>query len=394
MSCIITDLVVTLSPVMATVPVKGATVRVYPTQTPIFAEVSSVFREVYDPVETLVTDTSGTWSTTLPWPTEQDPTSSEWVIQLPDGSKWQGHVPEGIAGPLTLHTLKNTYGWSLLSQNLPTGSAIIPVAVQGPPGPAVVMTWTQGVQSFAQIVAQISTLPAGSTALVYLEDGGSGDAFVFDRPANLDRVLFWGLSKYGSMTVRLAAGFVLTGTRLDFHNCYVNSEVTFWNAVDHPSGAFIDWQLDMSIMTLADHAPPAAIIDVGYVVLERTGELVADTQFPSFQGPLIQINNGGSLAIWTYNQSSVQAGCFGLTLGATAASLFIAMDATSAYDTTSYPDHPLPAGISLFLSPQGSAHLGGYTPATDSNWAGSPPTTIGEALDRVAAALSALSHKP
>lgn len=135
MSCIITDVVMELSALNVAVPKAGAIVLVSPTQRPLFINPEAAFREIFQPVRELITDSQGLWSVVLPWPTEQDPSVNSWVIQLPDGSRWQGDVPQDIAGPVTLWALKQSYDWALVEEDHPTGSRLIPVAIQGPVGP-------------------------------------------------------------------------------------------------------------------------------------------------------------------------------------------------------------------------------------------------------------------
>lgn len=226
--------------------------------------------------------------------------------------------------------------------------------------------WVQSESTFAQMLSIINAVVAQrGQAVVYMDDGGTFDAFVFDTPANLDRVKFVGVSQYSSMTVTFAAGFQLLGTRMDFTNCNITTQTTIWDSANFPPGSYIDWRFDMSEMVLDIGAPPVAIVDLAYIILEKTGGLAADTQFPSTQGPLFQINDGGFFNMWMYSQSAVQAGCFGLTPAATGASLFFGWDDTCDYDTVSYPDHPLEAGIELTRSLVGSQNTVVWTPADD-----------------------------
>jgi hypothetical protein len=132
MACIVQDLIAKFDHLNAPQPVVYATVYATPATVPVFVSTSGVFHEgaMFLPRVT-ATDSSGTYSFTLPWPSEQDPAATKWIITLPDNSRWMGTLPEGISGPLSIHDLKQTYGWGLISA---TSSDYIPVAVQGPSG--------------------------------------------------------------------------------------------------------------------------------------------------------------------------------------------------------------------------------------------------------------------
>jgi hypothetical protein len=132
MACIITDLVFNFNSLNAPIPVPLVTVFAEPATTPLFLSSSSLFHEQSFTKRATSTDQTGQWSFTLPWPSEQDPALTQWIITLPDNSRWMGLIPQGVNGPLSLHTLKNTYGWGLISA---TNLNLLPVAVQGPPGP-------------------------------------------------------------------------------------------------------------------------------------------------------------------------------------------------------------------------------------------------------------------
>jgi hypothetical protein len=137
MACEITDLAVDVAADGSSVPVVGETVTAAPTLLPLFSSESGTFREVTDPTRTTTTSNTGSWSFTLPWPSESDPDTVEWSITTPDGFTWSGAVPEAVDGPLTLHTLKATYGWALASNQ-----TRIPIAIQGPAGESGALTGT------------------------------------------------------------------------------------------------------------------------------------------------------------------------------------------------------------------------------------------------------------
>lgn len=55
------------------------------------------------------TAADGSWTLSAPWPSASS--TVRWRLTAPAGTVWCGLVPEGVAGPLTLHDLATTYGW-------------------------------------------------------------------------------------------------------------------------------------------------------------------------------------------------------------------------------------------------------------------------------------------
>lgn len=138
MPCVITDVATNTNPAGGAVPLPGVTIIAQPAGVPLFELVGGNFREVPQPARSVVTDASGNWSFTLPWPSEQDPSTTQWQIITPDRAVWQGTVPEGVAGPLTLHALKNLHGWGLVVGGPQLAPPVVvqgPPGTQGPPGP-------------------------------------------------------------------------------------------------------------------------------------------------------------------------------------------------------------------------------------------------------------------
>lgn len=132
MPCIVRDLVVSFDQNNAPVPIKYAKILVDASKTPLFIESQSSFLELGPiPQRVIASGLDGVWTVTLPWPSEQDPSNNQWLITLPDNSRWMGFIPEAVAGPLSLHDLKQQYGWGLVSA---TNQDFVPVAIQGPPG--------------------------------------------------------------------------------------------------------------------------------------------------------------------------------------------------------------------------------------------------------------------
>lgn len=105
-------------------------VIIYPLSVPLFVKNGTVWNLLNPANTTVVTASDGSWSTQLPWPSEQDPSTIHWVIQLPDGSQWSGAVPNLVTGPVTVNDLKNLYGWGLVNPS-PAQQVI---TIQGPAG--------------------------------------------------------------------------------------------------------------------------------------------------------------------------------------------------------------------------------------------------------------------
>lgn len=115
MPCTISDIAMNVSPGNTAQPLQGVTVLVQPDAVPVFSLVDDVFREIVNPQRSVVTDVNGAWSVILPWPSETNPASTLWRITTPDLVVWQGSIPNGVDGPLTIYDLKNQYGWAQVS---------------------------------------------------------------------------------------------------------------------------------------------------------------------------------------------------------------------------------------------------------------------------------------
>lgn len=55
----------------------------------------------------------GVWAITIPRAAEQEPTSTEWMLRLPDGKTLRGKPPTGV-GPYTVNNLLASWGWVLV----------------------------------------------------------------------------------------------------------------------------------------------------------------------------------------------------------------------------------------------------------------------------------------
>lgn len=133
MPCLIQDKVIVATADNQIITQVGQKVYGYPIVIPNFILVGGVWYEVgIQPLRTDVTDGNGQWSFTLPWPTETNPSTTKWRIQLSDGTVWEGLVPEGLNGPLTMRELKANHGW--INVVVPDVSNL-PLYVSGPTGP-------------------------------------------------------------------------------------------------------------------------------------------------------------------------------------------------------------------------------------------------------------------
>lgn len=131
MSCTIADVAMSVANDGTSVPQAAAQIVISPTQLPVFESVAGAMREITAPTRTATTDATGNWSFAMPWPSESSPTTVRWSIKTPDGYSLCGQIPEGIAGPLTLFDLQNTYGWKRVN-----GTAQTFLTVQGASGTA------------------------------------------------------------------------------------------------------------------------------------------------------------------------------------------------------------------------------------------------------------------
>jgi hypothetical protein len=135
LGCIITDKALVIDAGGTASAVVGATITARPTYLPVYRLVSGEMREIASPTLTDTSDAAGEWSFTLPWPSESDPSTVQWAIITQDGFTLVGTVPEGVAGPITLHDLKDDYDWALSSN-----TSDIPIAIEGPAGMALEVT--------------------------------------------------------------------------------------------------------------------------------------------------------------------------------------------------------------------------------------------------------------
>jgi hypothetical protein len=170
MTCLIQDVATTLASDGSYRPLKRASVSAVPSALPLFTKQAGVFVILQNPAPVVVTDPAGNWALTLPWPSETSPAGVTWQIAEPDGTVWQGTVPEGIAGPLSLRTLQQSYAWAVVSA--PGASALgITRLLQG----ASSLTLDTGghLQAAGPAPSVTPTANAGSGASATLQSGST-----------------------------------------------------------------------------------------------------------------------------------------------------------------------------------------------------------------------------
>jgi hypothetical protein len=131
MPCLISDVAVQLGADGKPLPRGGQRISFAPSFKPLFVSTGGPFRELSIQSTNTVSDgVTGAWSLSLPRPSESDPNTVVWTYFGPDGVELAGQVPE-IDGPVSLHDLKETYGWGVVQP--PAGPPVL--AIVGPPGP-------------------------------------------------------------------------------------------------------------------------------------------------------------------------------------------------------------------------------------------------------------------
>lgn len=108
MTLIISDREVAFGPDNVPVVLTGKPlfVTATPTQTPLFVrDTQGREQDQSGPRKAPVDPTAGTWSHTLPWPSETSNGLVPWQLRRMDGTIVQGVVPEGITGPVSVDYL-------------------------------------------------------------------------------------------------------------------------------------------------------------------------------------------------------------------------------------------------------------------------------------------------
>lgn len=134
MACQVKDYLVSFNRDNDRYPVAGQVIAL-PTEIPLFVADNGTFYPQHGPRIGRPDTATGSWELTLPWPSESDPQSTEWIIETPDGTKWKGTVPEGEAGPLSLFDLKSDWEWGLVDPQAQGAVQVATLMGVGPPGP-------------------------------------------------------------------------------------------------------------------------------------------------------------------------------------------------------------------------------------------------------------------
>lgn len=246
------------------------------------------------------------------------------------------------------------------------------------------IVWTQGAQTFAEILPLIKAVVAEfGEALVYLDDGGSGTPFVLDQSVDLDNVKLIGTSS-STQNVTFASGFALLGTRLGLENITALVQTTLWTFNGSTPTKMIDWYLRHAVLELAVNGAPAAVLGgaSNRIVMRDGSMLIGDDTDVK---PLFSLLQSAALTLQMGSQSTFADGLVvALNGAATAAALTYHQDGTCP--APNFVTHAVPAGITVSVDNIGSAKAVPYAPAA-SNFADPQPTTVGEALDRIATAV-------
>lgn len=157
-----------------TSPVAGATVSATPLYTPYRQLVNGVWTEQNAAAIATTTASDGTWSLTLPWPSEVSPRTLEWRIDVDagNGGSYAGLLPDTPTTTVTLAALADPdgiYQWTDGSTAetrvvVPPGP-VGPAGEPGPPGPGGNSPEFL-ISNFASLASAVSTLGASNATLV------------------------------------------------------------------------------------------------------------------------------------------------------------------------------------------------------------------------------------
>jgi hypothetical protein len=141
MPCVIQDLALALDGS----PIVGKAVKASPTVlAPFIKRADTLYRVGENTSSSVTTGADGLWTLQLPWPSEtREMGHLQWQITLPDGSLFAGTVPDVVAGPLSLDTLMQLYGWGRAAALVqPVVIAVGPQGPEGSPGGNAIATPT------------------------------------------------------------------------------------------------------------------------------------------------------------------------------------------------------------------------------------------------------------
>jgi hypothetical protein len=165
-------------------------------------------------------------------------------------------------------------------------------------------------------------------------------------------------------TLQLADGALLTCSALYVRNLEVE---TIANAPNFTAGAILYVEAWFSTFTASAGGPMFAVPSGANLVVQQTGGNMGDGAFP-----VITVANGGALE-WTGNSSDLEP----LSVTGPGA----AAGATYFFDASTIV-HATPLGT---YQANDDASRMAYEPAVVANWSGVAPTSVANALDRIAA---------
>lgn len=237
-------------------------------------------------------------------------------------------------------------------------------------------TWSEILPLINAVVAQ------DGCAIVYVDDDRSGTPFVIDAPANLDRVRFIGATSLHMNKLHLVAPFVLQGSRLWAEDIDATCFDTIWTQTGGrpPLDLYIT---NGGLAMDATATAPAFILDAAAphaIGVNKAGYVQSSGAHPVFA-----LQQGASLGVNLYSQSSIDPSALGFDSGATAATVNVAGDATT------FPLTGATAGITVNPIALGDASLLPYSPANSGDWTEGAPFQAADALDKLAARVSGAS---
>lgn len=248
------------------------------------------------------------------------------------------------------------------------------------------IVWQNG-QTWAQVLPIIQAVIARhGFAQVLCDDGGSGNPFVIDAPANFDRVFLASPSGVFTM-LEFTTDAAILGTRLNLKNLFVSVDGTLYASV-----VPLTVTLDGATMNPSGLLPIFALR--GNAVIHSL-LLLNGAQFgPGFPGqPSITLAQNTKCFITATNQALIGTGppaVFGLEGAATHAQVSIFADPFSYIDKTT---GLVPAGgaITVVSNPiAGDMSNWFASPGNPADW-NPQPVTFQEQLDRMAALLKTLN---
>jgi hypothetical protein len=233
-------------------PLASKAVKASPTVLAPFVKRSdNVYRVGENTSFSVTTGADGLWTLTLPWPSEtREGSHLQWQITLPDGTMLAGAVPDLVAGPLSLDTLTQTYGWGKVTTQVVQVVAIVgPVGPQGSPGGNAVATPVALGGVYVDQSPPLSAVPVAltTTSLAAPSSGGVTGVASLDSSAHVPLAQLSGIG-----AAQLAAASILGGAQgqLSLTAGIVSSQIASVDAARLTGGVVPDAQLPSTIARL------------------------------------------------------------------------------------------------------------------------------------------------